>query len=184
MTEEPMNANFKEKRRCDVAAPANFIEKRGVHVAEVSGDLWETLHHAEVKPYPHLNHHPSENPDWAMTTVKMTPPSAERTIAKPLDPISSGKAELDMLEQQAHIARGIVTSHHPQIGAAISILWGHAEFSYHLSKLILDGYDSTGSTRTPLHHDAVDAMKGLINLHHQLYGPPGGGAVDRVNRAR
>lgn len=179
-----MKANFKERRRADVAAPANFIEKRGVHVAEVPGHLWETLHQAEVTPDSCLDQPPIEHPDWAVTDVMETRFTAEEATAMPPDPESSGKPAPEILRQQAHLARGIVACHHPQIGAAISILWGHAEYSYHVSNLILDGHDSTGSTRTPLHHDAVDAMKGLIHLHHQLYGSPGGGAVDRVNRAR
>lgn len=178
-TEERMKTNFNDRRRGDEAEP-NIIEKRGVHVEEVSGELWDALHSNEVRSYPRPDPSQSDHPDWEPTDFLDTHATLEREIPGPSLAASGNRRAIEMLEQQAHIAQAIVNCHHPQIGAAMSILWGHREYSYYISKLVKDGHDSTGATRTPLHPDAVEAMVALADLHHQLFDPDGAGYKLRV----
>lgn len=72
--------------------------------------------------------------------------------------------------QRADDALAVIELHHARIAKTIRVMWGHKECSSYVSKLLMTGYDDTGNARMGFHHEAVEAMMILTDLHDQIYG--------------
>lgn len=86
------------------------------------------------------------------------------------EPTKTAGKKLLSAEQLREVALEVVDLHHHRIATTIRTMWGHAECSPYINRLIMAGGDGLGQSRVGFNQEAVDAMLVLVDLHDAEFG--------------
>lgn len=93
---------------------------------------------------------------------------------EPQEEQSTRPMGLHEFPMQVRIERemAVIHEHHPRIGKAIALFWGHSECAEYLQKLILSGGDGFGNARVGFRREVLTALINLTGLDEELQRPP------------
>jgi hypothetical protein len=131
---------------------------RGVEVvqdgAEIAWGLWSSSG---------KSHQPAPVSVEPARASRMTAQAAPASAAPPAQKLLSA-------EQLKQMALEVIEQHHQRVANSIRNMWGLAECSPYINRLIMAGGDGLGHNRVGFNQEAVDAMLVLVDLHDAEFG--------------